>query len=475
MFKIKKIIEIIVICVILFCFNVSTLTADSCGVDIVLNEEKIIFSQQYGFPFIDENNRTLVPFRITLEEFGAEVSWDKDTNSAVASKGGITVIVPIGENYIYKNKTKIYNDTSAIIKDGRTYLPIRKVMEAFNCDVKWNSKNSNVLITTNDFHNNTYRSEYKIIYNALLNVKDKVVVNTSKDLRDSQINLDEELDRLTKIFEKVIKESPEIFYKDEIKGISLTIDDNIMTLGIKYAIDKKSIINMKKVFDQKVQSIMDDIISEGMKDYEKEKAIHDYIVNNTVYKLKNNNSYNAYGILVERSGVCQGYAEATKVLLDNVNIDSIIVCGEAKSEGRPWISHAWNIVNLEGEYYHLDTTWDDPVMNDRSSVLNYDYFNVTDKEISKTHRWTSTNHSCDEVKYNYHNYNNMIVKDYNSLVQYINKKINNKETKFEVKVMNSKNYNITDIMKEHTNVRSFKYSINKDLGIIKVFDIQTRL
>lgn len=115
-------------------------------VNVFLNNEQIIYDNNYGFPFIDENNRTQVPFRLTLELFGAEVSWDEKNQTAIAEKDGVVVKVPIGEKYIYRNDEIIINDTESIIIDNRTYLPIRIVMEAFGCDVVWVSEGRGVYI-----------------------------------------------------------------------------------------------------------------------------------------------------------------------------------------------------------------------------------------------------------------------------------------------------------------------------------------
>ena len=118
------------------------------GVSISINEQNVQFTEQSGSPFIDENNRIQVPFRITLEAFGAIVSWDGDRRTVTAEKNSTKVEVPIDEQYILKNGTKILNDTSAIIKDNRVYLPIRVVLEAFDAEVTWSQGSRTVVIIT---------------------------------------------------------------------------------------------------------------------------------------------------------------------------------------------------------------------------------------------------------------------------------------------------------------------------------------
>ena len=114
---------------------------------INIDSAKVEFTEELGFPFIDENNRTQVPFRAALEKYGAEIDWDNETRTAIAAKDEILVKVPIGESYILKNDEKIDVDTAARIVNGRTYLPIRAVIEAFGSEVEWDGALKTVVIT----------------------------------------------------------------------------------------------------------------------------------------------------------------------------------------------------------------------------------------------------------------------------------------------------------------------------------------
>jgi hypothetical protein len=138
----KKILLLII--VLSLVLSLSSFAADS--VNISIKEELVEFNKEYGIPFIDKNNRTQVPFRATMETYGAEVDWNNDTRTAVAEKDGIVVEVPIGEDYIIKDGNMIKNDTSALIKDGRTYLPIRAVLEAFGAVVGWDNETRTVVV-----------------------------------------------------------------------------------------------------------------------------------------------------------------------------------------------------------------------------------------------------------------------------------------------------------------------------------------
>jgi len=122
-------------------------------INIKVNGNNVPFSasDNYGVPFVDENNRTLVPFRKTLEFAGATVGWNAESKTAIAEKNGIKVEVPIGQKYIFIDGAKQVIDTNALIKEGRTYLPIRAVLEALEYEIGWEQATQTVVATTEDY------------------------------------------------------------------------------------------------------------------------------------------------------------------------------------------------------------------------------------------------------------------------------------------------------------------------------------
>lgn len=154
-----------------------------------------------------------------------------------------------------------------------------------------------------------------------------------------------------------------------------------------------------------VADIIDSIISDEMSDYDKELAIHDYIVKNCVYGYADDRdlSYRAYGALILKKAVCNGYAEAMALLLGCVGIDNEIMTGYADDE-----LHAWNRVLIEDEWYQVDVTWDDPVP-DRGTYAGHRYFNVTDDIMDDAHIWDFEEYpACDSMTYNYFEQNGLI-------------------------------------------------------------------
>lgn len=127
----------------------------------------------------------------------------------------------------------------------------------------------------------------------------------------------------------------------------------------------------------KAQQVHAAIVTPQMSEYEQVKAFHDYLVNHTTYGGNSDRIYTAGGALVDGYAVCDGYAMAFDLLCYLSGIECVRVTGYAGE------SHAWNKVKVNGSWYNVDVTWDDPVSY--SPTLIYDYFLVSDAVISRDH------------------------------------------------------------------------------------------
>ncbi len=99
-----------------------------------------------ALPFIDENNRTLVPLRAVANALGLNVSWNAATREAVFTKNGRTIRFPIGNQTAFTSEGVLQMDTAAIIQNDRTYAPIRYLAEYFGSTVGWDAATRTVLI-----------------------------------------------------------------------------------------------------------------------------------------------------------------------------------------------------------------------------------------------------------------------------------------------------------------------------------------
>ncbi|KYH34153.1 transglutaminase-like superfamily protein [Clostridium tepidiprofundi DSM 19306] len=233
------------------------------------------------------------------------------------------------------------------------------------------------------------------------------------------------------------------------------------------------------------------IIKPHMTDYEKELAIHDYIVNNAQYDRRifaesdekmPYTSYTAYGIIMEGKAVCEGYAEAMKRLCNKAGIECSIIVGYGIYNGSKE-GHAWNIVNIQGKYYHVDVTWDDPLYNDGKDKLYHTYFNITDGMIEKDHEWTKTDYtSCTSTEYSNLNINipeydsdgdlYKLVKDKDELSKTIKKAIDNNVKKLSLKVINIDLKDVELMLYKNSKVHSYSISYTQeDIQGVRYFDI----
>lgn len=147
----------------------------------------------------------------------------------------------------------------------------------------------------------------------------------------------------------------------------------VITLGKEYT------LNNINVVDQEVETILNLIITEPMSEYDKILAVHDYVVNNTVYDTECyenselcDTDHIANGVFFDELAVCEGYAHAIDILLRALEIPTFKLSST---------THQWNAVYYDGAWYHLDATWDDPVTMNGTHILNHNYFLITSAQL----------------------------------------------------------------------------------------------
>ena len=147
------------------------------------------------------------------------------------------------------------------------------------------------------------------------------------------------------------------------------------------------------------QRVVAQVVTDGMSSYDIAKALHDYLVLNCAYDMRlysgnmPQTSYTAQGALMDHTAVCSGYAKAYELLMEIAGIPCEYVSGYATG------GHAWNLVEIDGEWYHVDTTWDDPIPN-REGYVRYDYFLKSDSYMRQhQHTSWSADRACTSTKY----------------------------------------------------------------------------
>lgn len=162
--------------------------------------------------------------------------------------------------------------------------------------------------------------------------------------------------------------------------VTLSYWDNYPIVEAFQKNDTTSLSAMQLELFDKYCDILGTCTSNSYSDYENELAIHDYLVSNVQYGGEEDGAYDAYSALIKGEAVCSGYVEAFKTLLDMLSIENRTVIGIGKEQ-----AHGWNMIKLDGEWYHVDVTWDDPIDGDGS--ISHKYFNVSDADMALDHIW----------------------------------------------------------------------------------------
>lgn len=188
---------------------------------------------------------------------------------------------------------------------------------------------------------------------------------------------------LVDVIEKVVYQNPLIL---GFRGYGY--DYEKLTLNVKYDDSAEIIRSKQKEILAEADKVIAAVIKEGMSADEKQMAIYDYLNNNTAYDdaalenameqefktvdAKYNDSFNTYGILVKKVGVCMSYAHTFQLLSDLVQVPSMVVTGTMSG-----VNHAWNKVKIGDEWVNVD-----PTNNATNTGLPYLLYNSNDATAS---------------------------------------------------------------------------------------------
>lgn len=156
--------------------------------------------------------------------------------------------------------------------------------------------------------------------------------------------------------------------------------------------DDTELSDTNRLILQAAEEVIQNEINSSMTDYEKELAIHDWITGWSSFDYRvfsrgssgrqDDASETPYGVFIDRSAMCHGYSSTFQLLMDMLDIECITVYGTPGSNG---VSHSWNMVKLDDEWYCVDVAWDDPI----GGTPSHSYFNVTSQFLKNggIHRW----------------------------------------------------------------------------------------
>ena len=243
---------------------------------------------------------------------------------------------------------------------------------------------------------------------------DEAITNGEKKATIRVTEIDGLNEKINKVVTAYFYDNPEYYYVSN-EYVITTKDFKIFKyadIEFNYLVDMEKELSIKnQELEWAIEKILNKVIKTGMNDFQKEVAIHDELIKRIrYYEYQDINSipaikHTAYGALVDNEAVCDGYSKAFKILLERVGIDSVILTGEVSD-----VAHAWNVVKLDGNHYHVDVT-SDKMQEQNVRYASHIYFNVTDAQIQKTHI-ISRNYiypECNENDKNYYIINNYYI------------------------------------------------------------------
>lgn len=218
------------------------------------------------------------------------------------------------------------------------------------------------------------------IYSGLQNFDD--VISISKNVVKSE--------DICKFIVLCTSCAPELNYIGQEYSVSVNSEGYVMSIDVEYIKTPEETQAELDEINSRIDTIMSGVSTEW-DDFEKLVYFHDTVVTNCVYDENSTDCYTAYGCLVDGRSVCEGYTKAMLMLCERADIGCIPVVGQGIEEDET-LPHIWNKVLIDGEWYGMDLTWDDPVSQMGDDYLRYDYFAVTDEEMNR-------DHFADENKY----------------------------------------------------------------------------
>lgn len=181
--------------------------------------------------------------------------------------------------------------------------------------------------------------------------------------------------------------------------VDMTLYDDSAVVHAWNTGDETGLSDQERAILNVCRAAFDAVIAEGMSDYEKELALHDWLMSHGRYDdLSRDNTAHIgrphntdpYGVLVGGYGICLGFAVTFQLLMDLAGVECITVVGAAYSSSA---DHAWNMVRLDGEWYCVDVTWNNSYEDvGGGEQISHRYFNVTSAVLRENdHQWDYLN------------------------------------------------------------------------------------
>ena len=289
-----------------------------------------------------------------------------------------------------------------------------------------------------------------------------------------------------RIFMAMTRDNPLIYFLNQ--SACSTASDMFGHLAIcpQYFFSKEKV----KEYNRKIEKVVNELAGQlrllECSDYEKEIRIHDWICQNIAYDYEGTDksklsrviaSHNILGVFAHHKAQCEGIAKAVKVLVNVVDVKCIVVTGDVVKNGES-IPHAWNIVNIDGEPYQLDVTWDIGALGKEKQRIAYDYFNLTDELMGQDHKADSEFPACKAKTANYYVQNKCSFLLRHRLMAYIDKLVEQQANVLEFRAESRLNkpaierevseYILQKLQEQEKSGAGIRTYANRKLGVYRI-------
>lgn len=261
------------------------------------------------------------------------------------------------ENYIYVKSTTAYKINEYSKKENYNYLRINKTFIANN----------------------------KVdLLNIIYTIIDSGITEFTFHCGDQYANCQEDIEFLSNDTNYLTSINNFVHPYNSYNKLYISTN-NIGKISVRY--EKLYNENEISLVNAKIADIEKEIIKDDMSVIEKIRVFHNYIINTTSYdqeradkissKIFSTNefqSHKASGVLTNHIALCSGYTDIMAIYLNKLKIKNYKISNE---------NHIWNALYLDGKWYHLDLTWDDPVTNNGKNILIDDFFIIDDDTLKK--------------------------------------------------------------------------------------------
>ncbi len=309
------------------------------------------------------------------------------------------------DNNLNENKRPAENDPAFVSEEQKrrfiTKWLIKRTREAYK--PRWRRLHG------------TERLIYKwFLYNA-------VMLNTERFTITVQTNAAQ----LSKIYDDMCMDNPALFFLD---GFSYCVSDGLAEITMKYDLSFDETVNNAAVMEKALRRLK--TACEGKSFLEKELIVHNCLTSEVTYDLEADiPKYDSHSIFLHGRAVCAGMSESASVMFGYIGIDSYTVVGDytPAKDAPENPRHEWNMVRIGDCFYHFDVTFDNSLSRRRGTQM-YTYFNLTDEQIAKDHRFSAALGRSGTERVDYYTLTGSMFDDKESLREFIAERLRRKES-----------------------------------------------